>query len=103
MQTADLRSKREIAGDIEQTRQQMRSALKRTKTAVVERNPAVVAWRALKKKSFETKQKTVTQARRTDIAVRTNIYRTIAFATIAGIVIGLFAPRKRKIIVCREE
>ena len=104
MATADieLRSKEEIAADIERNRQQARSAFYKTKTAVVERNPVVRAWRATKEKCFETKQKTVSKARRTDIAIRTNIYRTIAFAAIAGIVAGLFIPRKRKVVIVRE-
>lgn len=98
----ELRSKEEIAEDIERNRYQVRSAFKRTKTAVVERNPAVLAWQATKQKCFTAKQKSVVKARRADISIRSNIYRTIAFAAIAGIVVGLFAPRKRKIVVCRE-
>jgi ElaB/YqjD/DUF883 family membrane-anchored ribosome-binding protein len=99
----ELRSKEEIAEDIERNRHQARSAYVRTKTAVVERNPAVLAWRATKQKCFEAKQRSVVQARRTDLKVRTNLYRTIAFAAIAGIVVGLFAPRKNKVILIRED
>jgi len=98
----ELRSKEEITADIEQNRRQVRSAFYQTKTAVVDRNPAVLAWRATKQKCFETKQKTVAKARRTDITIRTNIYRTIAFAALAGMIVGLLVPRKRKVIVDEE-
>jgi ElaB/YqjD/DUF883 family membrane-anchored ribosome-binding protein len=98
----ELRSKDEIKADIERNRYQVRSAFGRTKTAVVERNPAVLAWQATRRKFFEAKIKSASKARQADVAVRSNIYRTIAFAAIAGIVAGLFVPRKRKVVVCRE-
>ncbi|MDB6026105.1 MAG: hypothetical protein JWM68_2328 [Verrucomicrobiales bacterium] len=102
METADLRSKEEIKADIEQNRHQVRSQYRRTKTAVVEQNPAVLAWQATKRKFSRAKAKSVLRAREADISVRSNVYRTLAFAAIAGVLVGLFAPRKRKIVVYKE-
>ncbi len=101
-ETAELRSKDEIKADIERNRTEVTSAVRRTKTAAVERNPAVLAWRATKRKYFATKAKSVSKARQTDVTIRSNIYRSIGFVLLAGMVVGLFARRKRKIVVCKE-
>ena len=84
----EIRDKEEITRDIEQSRREVKEALHATKVAWVERNPAVLAWRATKDKAEVVKLKTAAKARATDDRVRENIYKSLGIAAAAGIIAG---------------
>ena len=84
----EIRDKDEITRDIEQSRREVKEALQATKHAWVERNPAVLAWRATRDKAEVVKLKTAAKARATDDKVRSNIYKSLGIAAGVGLLAG---------------
>ncbi len=95
MSTAQLRSKDEIARDIEHNRHKMGSALRDTRTNVVTRNPATLAWKSSQAAYFRAKDAVVTKATIADCKVRDNIYSGIGIALGVGAVTGFLLGWKR--------
>ncbi len=101
METIELRTKDEIARDIENNRREMRSAFLNTKETVKTRNPAALAWGASKRTYSRAKEATVARAQQADNVVRQNIYRGIGIALLAGAITGcILALKKRKSTRC---
>ncbi len=96
MDTPDLRSKEEIARDIEATRRDVSNALDHTKDAFIGKNPGVLAWKATKARYEECKEVVAEKTQKTDAVIRDNIYRSMGMALLGGAVVGFLATPKPK-------
>ncbi len=102
METIELRSKEEIAREIENNRREVSSAFRDTKHSVKTRNPAALAWGASKRTYLQAKDVTVSKLQAADDTVRENIYRGIGIALLAGAITGIIiALKTRKNKRCR--
>ncbi|MBA4146895.1 MAG: hypothetical protein H0X66_02185 [Verrucomicrobia bacterium] len=95
MELTELRSKEEVKHDIESTRRAASRSLREAKAAWVTENPAVVAWKRTKFRAKEAKIAVADKAHTTNCAVRSNIYRLLGVAAVAGVAVGFLSRRKK--------
>jgi ElaB/YqjD/DUF883 family membrane-anchored ribosome-binding protein len=107
METKELRSKKEITRDIEETRAQVKTALQQTKRATKGPNAAKRAWLKTKDAAVKTKDSVkeakaaaIRKTRAADCAIRGNIYSSIGAAAAVGLAAGFIVRKKRKTQRC---
>ena len=100
METLEVRSKEEVVRDIEASRKGTKVALKETKVAWVDENPALLAWKRATLRAKYTKDRAVDKAKLADCKVRNRIYMWLGIAAVAGTVIGFWKGSSRKRNVC---